>query len=539
MNVRATLSKAEQFAAMSPDDRRELLANLKLDDTDVLEYSWPFWGRPSQLEPEGSWHTWLVLAGRGAGKTRLGAEFIRSQMCGATPLEPGLCRHAALVGETAADVRKVMVGSGLAESEGAGILQVHPPAFRPVYNPSTKRLTWPNGAIASLYNATQPEELRGPQHSVAWCDEMAKWTYLRDTWDNLELGLRLGSNPRVVITTTPKPIKELKELMADPATIVTRGSTYENVGNLPPKFIERIVSKYEGTRLGRQELHAEILDDTPGALWKRSSIDDTRVKLIDVPDLTRIVVAIDPSATSGEDADEAGVVAAGIGKNGHLYVLEDASKQMAPVSNDPEAPGWANVAIEIYHRRKADRIVAEVNNGGEMVEATIRMVDASVSYRAVHASRGKVVRAEPVAALYEQRRVHHVGMFAELEDQMTLFSTDFDRKVMGYSPDRVDALVWAITELAVDMPAGFGLIEFMREESEKLTALRNSPRPGETVINRSPEIVEIVRMKAPAGACGTLFGMYGDQYQISSDGFISAKRRDVEGFARAGYTEIK
>jgi phage terminase large subunit-like protein len=538
VNARAALSKAEQFATLSLEERKEYLSGLKLDDTDYLEYSWPFWGRPSQLPPEGDWHIWLLLGGRGLGKTRTGAEWIRSIMCGPTPLAPGLCRHVALVGETAADVRKVMVGSGLAESEGAGILQVHPAAFRPVYNPSNKRLTWPNGAIATLYNATQPEELRGPSHGAAWADELCKWTYLQDTWDNLEFGLRLGTNPRIVITTTPKPIKELKQIMADPTTVVTRGSTYENIGNLPKKFIDRMASKYEGTRLGRQELHAEILDDAPGALWKRSLIEEARIKFADLPELTRIVVAIDPSATSGEDADEAGVICAALGRNGHLYVLEDASKQMAPVSNDPDAPGWANVAIEIYRRRKADRVVAEVNNGGEMVEATLRMVDPRVSYRAVHASRGKVIRAEPVAALYEQKRVHHVGMFAALEDQMTAFTTDFDRKEMGYSPDRVDALVWAITELAVDMPAGFGLLEFMREESENLTRLRLAPAAGEIVVNRPAEIVEMVRMRAPANASGTIFGVYGDQYHVV-DGMISVKRRDVEGLARSGFVEIK
>lgn len=345
----------------------------------------------------------------------------------------------ALVAETAADARKVMLGDGFADGEGSGILQVHPRDFRPTYNPSLKRVTWPNGAVASLYNATEPDELRGPQHDGAWCDELAKWRYGQDTWDNLEFGLRLG-DPRICITTTPKPIKLLKDILADAGTVISRGSTYENQGNLSQKFLDRVIGKYQGTRLGRQELDAEILDDVPGALWTRAVLDRLRLRPNQVPAMRRVVVAIDPGVSTGEDADETGIVCAGLGQDGHGYVLADESGIYKP--NE-----WANKAIDLYHRLQADRIVAEVNNGGEMVGNTIHAIDPKVPFRAVYASRGKVIRAEPVSALYEQGKVHHVGAFADLEDQMCAFTTDFDRKAAGYSPDRLDALVWAKTDL--------------------------------------------------------------------------------------------
>jgi phage terminase large subunit-like protein len=278
----------------------------------------------------------------------------------------------------------------------------------------------------------------------------------------LMFGLRLGADPRVVVTTTPKPIRIIRELIADPTTVITRGSTYDNRANLAPAFLEQIIRKYEGTRLGRQELNAEILDDVPGALWNRARIEDTRWPAHrNVPELIRIVIAIDPAVSSGDEADETGIIVAGIDANNHGYVLADQSGRYPPTE-------WARIAIRLYRQYNADRIVAEVNNGGAMVEATVRVVDANVSYKAVHASRGKVVRAQPVAALYEQSRIHHVGAFPALEDQMCAFTTDFDRAAAGFSPDRCDALVWAFSELMVEPMASWGVYEATRRQAEAL-----------------------------------------------------------------------
>jgi phage terminase large subunit-like protein len=305
--------------------------------------------------------------------------------------------------------------------------------------------------VASIYNGTEPDQLRGPQHDAAWCDELAKWQYAKEAWDQLQFGLRTGLNPQVCITTTPRPIGLLKDIINDPSTVVTGGSTFDNWSNLSPKFLSLVQRKYEGSRLGRQELYAELLEDLEGALWKRALIDSLRVKLSDVPPIERIVVAIDPNASSQEDSNECGIICAGLGIDGHGYVLDDASGVMAPAD-------WAAEAISLYHRRRADRIIAERNNGGEMVENTIRMIDPNVPYSSVWASRGKVTRAEPISALYEQGRVHHVGPFSTLEDQMCAFTVDFNRREMGYSPDRVDALVWALTELMIEGGGGRRLL---------------------------------------------------------------------------------
>ncbi|TPM39745.1 ATP-binding protein [Mesorhizobium sp. B2-3-4] len=408
-----------------------------------MEYDWQFWGRPNQLAPVGDWLTWLVLAGRGFGKTRCGSEWVRSIACGATPLSRGTHGRIAIVAETAADARDVLV-------EGdSGILSVHPADFRPLYEPSKRRLTWPNGAVATLYNAVEPDQLRGPQHDAAFCDELAKWRYARETWDQLQFGLRLGNAPKQVITTTPRPIPVLKEILNSPSTVVTKGSTFENADNLAPSFLTQVVAKYEGTRLGRQELNAEILDDLPGALWTRDAIDKNRVR--DFPDLQRVVVAVDPSGTKGQsdDGDEIGIVVAGKGVDGRAYVLADRTCKLSP-------DGWGRRSVDAYHGRwsrtpdkvKADRVVAERNFGGAMVEHVIKTIDPTIPYKEVTASRGKVARAEPVAALYEQGRVSHVGSMPELEDQMCLIAPE------GYvgegSPDRADALVWALTELMLD-----------------------------------------------------------------------------------------
>ncbi|HEV8680513.1 MAG TPA: terminase family protein, partial [Stellaceae bacterium] len=381
----------------------------------------------------------------GFGKTRTGAESVRARVAAHT------ARRIALVAPTAADARDVMV-----EGE-SGLLAIAPPDQRPLYEPSNRRLTWPNGALATTYSADEPERLRGPQHDFAWCDELAAWRYPA-AWDMLMFGLRLGDDPRAVVTTTPRPTKLIRALLADPKVVVTRGKTAENRKNLAPAFLDQIVKRYEGTRLGRQELDAELLDDMPGALWRREVIEAARVSA--PPDLSRIVVAIDPAATSNAEADETGIVTAGRDANGNGYVLGDASGRYAPAA-------WAQVAIAAYRAHRADRIVAEVNNGGEMVEATLRMIDPNVPFSAVRASRGKVARAEPVAALYEQGRIRHIGAFPQLEDQMCAFAGDFDRAAAGYSPDRVDALVWALTDLLVEPRVGEAIFETYRRLAAK------------------------------------------------------------------------
>lgn len=367
-------------------------------------------------------------------------------------MESGKASRIALVAATASDARDVMV-----EGE-SGILAVSPPWNRPKYEPSKRRITWPNGATATTYSADEPDRLRGPQQDSAWCDEIAAWRY-EEAWDQLQFGLRIGVRPRVVVTTTPRPTKLVKDLVKSETTIVTTGSTYDNRENLAPVFFSHVVSKYEGTRLGRQELRAEILDDTPGALWTLLDIEAHRVE--HVPELKRIVVGVDPAMTSGETSDETGIIVAGIDHRNHVYVTGDLSDRMSPAE-------WARVAVNAYHEYKADRIVAEVNNGGDLVETVIRTIDKNVAYRKVHASKGKTTRAEPVAALYEQGKVHHVGMFAKLEDQMCSWVP----KPGAKSPDRMDALVWTIYDLVLKAQSfssgGFGHSTFA-------TGLRKGP----------------------------------------------------------------
>lgn len=432
-----------------------------------LKYHWPFWARPDQLPPEGKWTTWLLLAGRGYGKSRCGAEWVRQ----IAKDHPG-CR-IALVGETAADVRRVMV-----EGE-SGILAVSSPDFMPEYSPANRTITWPNGTIAETYNATQPDQLRGPQHHFAWCDELAKWEKMQESWDQLQFGLRLGRDPRQVVTTTPRPLTLIRKLMADPNTYVTRGRTYDNAANLAEPFLRQIEDRYGGTRLGRQELEGEVLDDIPGALWTRESIDLNRRP--EVPaDLQRIVIAVDPAVSSEEGSDETGIVAVGIARDAdgynRGYVLADRSFRGSPDE-------WARRAVSLYREFEADRIVAEKNQGGDMVEAVIRAADRNVPVSLVHASRGKFIRAEPISALYEQGRIHHVGRFDELEDQMCTFSPDYDRN--NGSPDRMDALVWGLSFL-FDKMTGRRRSAFKEPEEEKeytlidVTDKMASPYRGES-----------------------------------------------------------
>jgi phage terminase large subunit-like protein len=339
--------------------------------------------------------------------------------------------RVALVGETLADARAVMV-------EGvSGLLAVHPQHAKPLYEPSKRQITWPNGAIAQVFSADDPQSLRGPQFSAAWCDELCKWRRPEETWDMLQFGLRLGDRPRQVVTTTPRPTKLLKTLLADPLTAVTRVSTRANEANLAPGFLEAIVGRYQGTRLGRQELDAELLEDRADALWPRDLIERGRVRV--TPEMRRVVVAVDPPAGSGPRSDACGIIVAGLSSDDRAYVLADWTRERASPLD------WAGVAIAAYRRYEADRIVVEVNQGGELVETVIRQIDRTVPVRSVRAMRGKWLRAEPVAALYEQGRVAHVGTFPELEDEMSDFGPD--GLSGGASPDRVDALVWALTDL--------------------------------------------------------------------------------------------
>lgn len=404
-----------------------------------LRWHWEFWARPNQKAPEGDWNTWLVLAGRGYGKTRMGSEWIRENVCGSSPLSasPSAWGRIALVAETAADARDVMV---LGDS---GILACHPKEFRPEWSPTNRCLTWPNGAKAWVYNATEPDQLRGPQHHAAWVDELAKFRYMQETWDQLQFGLRLGEHPQALVTTTPRPLPLIKKLMGDADTVVTRGATLDNQANLAANTVKQLYERYGGTRLGRQELEGEILNDIPGALWSRDVIDQARE--YEVPeDLERIIVAVDPAVSNNEGSDEHGIIVVGLGrdKDGYArgYVLEDGSLRGSPED-------WSKRAVNLFRKWEADKIVAEKNQGGQMVESTIKTADRSVPVKLVHASRGKVVRAEPISALYEQGRIHHIGRFDQLEDQMCMFSIDNIRNISNGSPDRVDALVWGLTEI--------------------------------------------------------------------------------------------
>jgi phage terminase large subunit-like protein len=377
------------------------------------------------------WTTWLLLGGRGAGKTRLGAEWVRGLAFGRWPYATRPHGRIALIADTEHDVRAVMI-----EGE-SGLLRISPRAERPEWISSRRRLEWPNGSVGEVFSAEDPESLRGPQFEAAWCDELAKWRYAEAAFDMLQFGLRLGERPRQVVTTTPRPIPLLKRIVNDPLTAVTRASTHANAAFLAPSFIDAVAARYAGTRLGRQELDGEIIDDRPDALWSRALIERARVR--EAPPLARVVVALDPPASARKGADACGIVAAGLDANGTAYVIADET-----VSNLTPA-GWAAKAVALWHRLAADALVAEVNQGGDMVAAVIREVDAAVPVIAVRARRGKWTRAEPVALAYEQGRVKHAGAFPALEDELCDFG--LDGLSSGRSPDRLDALVWAITAL--------------------------------------------------------------------------------------------
>lgn len=438
---------------LSPQARLTLFRRLDPDLAEAAAREWAFIARDSQWPPDGDWDIWLILAGRGFGKTRTGAETISLWA------DEQAARRIALIGPTAADVRDVMV-----EGE-SGLLAVAPPGGRPRYEPSKRRLTWPNGAIATTFSADEPDRLRGPQHDAAWCDELAAWRY-PDAWDMLMFGLRLGDHPRAVVTTTPRPVALVRDLLANPRCTVTRGSTFDNTANLAPPFLTAMVRRYQGSRLGRQELYAEVLEDTPGALWSRGLLDRHRIAVDALPPLRRIIVALDPAVTAGEGSDETGLVVAGRGDDGRAYVLADLSGRYPPEE-------WARRAAEAYRRWQADRVVAEANQGGDMVRATLKVVDPLLPVTLVHASRGKAIRAEPVAALYAEGRVSHAGAFPALEDQMTRFTPEQDRR--AGSPDRVDALVWALTALMLE-DGTTGLLDYYRHR----TAAAADTAPADT-----------------------------------------------------------
>lgn len=433
MSPHPNSSEAESLSYETEEFEQKVLASLTEAQRTELLHDWRgFWARKNQILPDGVWTLWCILAGRGFGKTRTGAETVREWV------DQGY-KRIHLVGATASDARDVMV-----QGE-SGLLSVFPPHQRPLYEPSKRLITFHTGAVAITFSADEPERLRGPQCEAFWADELVAWRFGQDAWDNLMFGFRLGSDPRGIITTTPKPIQLLKDILASPSTIITRGSSYENRGNLAPAFFQTIIRKYEGTRLGRQELNAELLEDVPGALWTLRLIDAFRVKQIPTDEFVRIVVGVDPAVTSHEYSDDTGIVVCGLMRNGHVVVLEDLSCKESPLE-------WARIAISAYRRWRADRIVGEVNKGGDLVGATIQAVAPDVAFRAVRASRGKMIRAEPVAALYEQGRVHHYGSFDKLEDQMCNWTQDTEfRGTVGRSPDRMDAMVWAITDLLIDL----------------------------------------------------------------------------------------
>ncbi|MBI4273154.1 MAG: DNA-packaging protein [Rhizobiales bacterium] len=398
---------------------------------------WSTFAHSHQLPPltaqgGGDWTTWLLIGGRGAGKTRAGAQWVRGMALGIPPYASQPCGRIALIGETEHDVREVMI-------EGvSGLLSVHGRLDRPEWQPSRRRVVWPNGAVAQAFSAEEPGSLRGPQFAAAWADELAKWRHADAAFDMLQFALRLGARPRQAITTTPRPIALLKRLLADPRTAVTRAATRANALNLAPAFLDTVVARYAGTRLGRQELLGEIIDNRADALWSRMLIEACRVDA--APPLVRIVVAVDPPASSGKGADACGLVAAGRAEDATIYVIADETASgLSPAA-------WSAKAIALWRRLAADALVVEVNQGGDMVRAVMHETDPAVPVVAVRAHRGKWLRAEPVAALYEQGRVKHAGTFSELEDEMCDFG--LDGLSSGRSPDRLDALVWAVTALS-------------------------------------------------------------------------------------------
>jgi phage terminase large subunit-like protein len=431
-------SGAAWLACATQDQVDEFLGGLSRDALMSLPWLFEFWALPHQLPPEGAWKSWVIMGGRGAGKTRAGAEWVRAEVEGARPLDPGRARRVALVGETIDQVREVMIFGD------SGILACSPPDRRPVWEATRRRLVWPNGAVAQVFSAHDPDSLRGPQFDAAWVDELAKWKKAETTWDMLQFALRLGDNPRQVVTTTPQNVPVLKAILKNPSTVVTHAPTEANRAYLAASFLEEVRARYEGSRLARQELDGVLLEDVQGALWTTAMLEGARAERPAAFD--RVVVAVDPPVTGHSGSDDCGIVVVGAVTQGapqqwRAFVIEDAS-----VSGASPAV-WAEAVAAVAARHQADRVVAEVNQGGDLVTEVLRQVDPAIPVKTVRATRGKHLRAEPVAALYEQGRVHHVAgaRLAALEDQLCRMT------VQGWqgkgSPDRLDALVWAIHEL--------------------------------------------------------------------------------------------
>jgi phage terminase large subunit-like protein len=420
-------------------DVADVLSKLDPKKAEELRFTWRFWARPQQIAPEGAWNTWFINAGRGFGKTRAGVEWVREK------IKEGH-KRVAVIAATNGDLEKVVVRgeSGFLNCCWAGD-KTYSGTFLglPEWSPTKRTLTWANGASVTLFSAEEPDRLRGPQFSALWADELAAWNKDRETWDMAQFGLRLGKHPQVCVTTTPRPTKLVRDIMKNPKTVVTYGSTFDNSANLASTYLQAVKDQYEGTRLGRQELYAEIMDEASGALWTRDLLANCAVEGIDDPvafakTLARVVVSIDPAITSNAESDMTGMIVAGIDLNGCSYILEDATDRYTP-------EGWATKAIDLYHQYEADKIVAERNQGGDMVKHTLQTVNETVPIKLVHASRGKFARAEPVSALYERGKVKHLKGLDALEDQMVQWEP------LGSigSPDRLDAMVWAITDLAL------------------------------------------------------------------------------------------
>ncbi|MDE2104684.1 MAG: DNA-packaging protein [Patescibacteria group bacterium] len=443
---------------LSAEKLKEIKAALTPQEKEALFYRWRAWARRNQVLPDGDWLGWLILAGRGFGKTRSGSEAVRELV------ESERYGRIGLVAETSADGKDVMVNGE------SGLIACSPPWFMPTFISSNSsgrpKLTWPNGAIATLYDAREPDQLRGPQHDLIWFDELAKYRYADAVFDQAMFGLRLGDDPRWIATTTPRPISLIKRLLSQSGVIVTRGKSAENMANIAASYRANVIDRYRGTRLGRQELDAEVLEDVPGALWTRRLLDENRVNA--APQLPKLIIGVDPATTNNETSNETGIIVGGMAENGHSYVLEDWSARGTPDQ-------WARKVVAAYRKYNADYVVAEANQGGQMVEMVIKSV-ADIPVRLVHASRGKYIRAEPISALYEQGRVHHVGMLPELEDQMIAFTPErvADRSD-GISPDRVDALVWMLSDL---FPA---IAARDKPEPPRIPAYRNAD-PGMGVL---------------------------------------------------------
>ncbi|WP_416349372.1 DNA-packaging protein [Pararhodobacter sp.] len=408
----------------------------------ALPWLFEFWAMPHQLPPEGAWRSWVCMGGRGAGKTRAGAEWVRAQVEGAGPRDPGRAQRIALIGETHDQVREVMIFGD------SGILACSPPDRRPKWEATRRRLVWPNGAVAQCFSAHEPEALRGPQFDAAWADELGKWKKADEVWDMLQFALRLGDQPQCVVTTTPRAQATLKGLLKNPSTVLTQAPTQANRAWLADSFLTEIETRYGGTRLGRQELEGVLLDDTEGTLFPQALLDGCRIDK--APAVDRVVVALDPAVTGHAGSDLCGIVVVGAVTQGPVadwraYVLEDASIRASSPTD------WANAAIEAMQRHGAEKLVAEVNQGGDLVASVLQQVDPLIPYRGVHATRGKSARAEPVAALYEQGRVKHLRGLGPLEEQMAQMTAQGFRGTG--SPDRLDALVWALHELMLEPAA--------------------------------------------------------------------------------------